>query len=427
MSKTFVIITPYQQECSAKIREFLVDFLRNGRTLIITRRFESRGLWTAQVMRSLKMNPTTIDTQDDLRLRSYMDDHISYLNFYERNNDVETILSKKFDAIVVEEAWALTSSANVSCWLTRIKNLNPDCRLFICAYSDSNFFEDRLDPRFLPLHFVRQALMEQVLSEEEHPEDDDVPPTISIHLFKKDVSGISEINNAILRPYLNSSLKIFNSVTCDEFLDAILTEEHFIDSFRCFSSLPKIIDLISQGMNMLTTAMVFNPTPIYGRRLSSLRRQLNEIFDKQSINALDPLYSEFNGKSKHNIIFCNRGKSDLSCIRKLSNVYIKDLFGEKTIDYSENWFEKENTATLCVDRKEYVPPKDTLRFCDNIFLLGDWRFNDMFLMALISRIVNDVNIVIPCVTKTADESNVIKALSGLDNRLFNVIKHDLSS
>lgn len=427
MSKTYVIIAPYQQECSAKVQGFLIDFLCEGRTLIITRSFQTRGLWTAQIMRHLGINPLSIDAKADTKLRNFMDEHICYLNFYEKNTDVESILSKKIDAIVLEEAWALTSGASVSCWLTRIKNVNEDCRLFICAYSDSNFFESRVDSRFLPLNFVRQAQMEEVIAGEEHPKEDDIPPTINIHLYQKNISGTSEINNATLRPYLNSSAKIFRPVDCDSFLDAVLSEEPFIDSYRCFNSLPKIIDLLSQSMNMLTTAMVFNPTPTYGRRLTSLRKQLNDIFDRQSISTIESLYSLFNGDTSKNVIFCSKGKADFPSIRKLSNIFIKDLFGERTIEYSENWIVNCKFGTLCIDRPEYVPPKESLKACRNIFILGDRRFSEPFLMELISRITNDVEIVIPCVTKTADESNVIKALSGLDNRLFNVIKHDLSS
>ena len=144
-----------------KSREFLIDYLRDKRTLIITKNFETRGYWTTAVMRAIHINPMTVTTEQDLQLIEYMDKHVSYLNFFVSNKDIDQTLSKHFDAIIVDEAWALISSVGTCCWLTTLKTANPDCQLFIYSTTCGNGFAERIDSIYLPLVYVEEKNLEK--------------------------------------------------------------------------------------------------------------------------------------------------------------------------------------------------------------------------------------------------------------------------
>lgn len=409
-----------------KSRELLLDYLRDKRTLIITKNFETRGYWTAAIMRTIGINPMTVSTQDDLKLIEHMDKHISYLNFFVSNKDVDKILSKHFDAIIVDEAWGLVSCVGCCCWITTLKTANPDCQLFIYSATNGNGFVDRVDTRYLPLVYIDEKNLEQELAKDESPKED-LPPVVNVHVYKKNIDSLSEIVPVYIRPYPYSSAKIFESVDCDRFISSILTQEKAPDSIRCYTSIPRAIDLLDRATDVLTTAMAFDPRPIYGRRLSIIGQQLEALFDNQSVRRLNELYNCYDGRESKNIIFCDKGRSDLPTIRSASNFYVKDSFAEGSIGYSMTWFKSNKISTLCIEKEGYFPPDDVLAEAHNIFILDSRRHKKDFIDALLGKITTDTEIVIPCVAKTADESNVVNALSGLDNLMFNVIKHDLPS
>lgn len=409
-----------------KSRELLLDYLRDKRTLIITKNFETRGYWTAAIMRTIGINPMTVSTQDDLKLIEHMDKHISYLNFFVSNKDVDKILSKHFDAIIVDEAWGLVSCVGCCCWITTLKTANPDCQLFIYSATNGNGFVDRVDTRYLPLVYIDEKNLEQELAKDESPKED-LPPVVNVHVYKKNIDSLSEIVPVYIRPYPYSSAKIFESVDCDRFISSILTQEKAPDSIRCYTSIPRAIDLLDRATDVLTTAMAFDPRPIYGRRLSIIGQQLEALFDNQSVRRLNELYNCYDGRESKNIIFCDKGRSDLPAIRSASNFYVKDSFAEGSIGYSMTWFKSNKISTLCIEKEGYFPPDDVLAEAHNIFILDSRRHKKDFIDALLGKITTDTEIVIPCVAKTADESNVVNALSGLDNLMFNVIKHDLPS
>lgn len=409
-----------------KSRELLLDYLRDKRTLIITKNFETRGYWTASIMRSIGINPMTVSTDEDLKLIEHMDKHISYLNFFVSNKDVDKILNKHFDAIIIDEAWALISCVGVCCWITTLKTANPDCQLFIYSATNGNGFVDRVDSRYLPLVYIEEKHLEYELTKGEKPKED-LPPTINIHIYKKDINSLSEIVPVYMRPYPYSSAKIFESVDCDRFTSSILTHERMPDSIRCYTSIPRAIDLLDRAIDILTTAMAFDPIPLYGRRLTIAGQQLEALFDNQSVRRFNELYNCHSGRDSKNIIFCDKGRSDLPQIRTASNFYVKDMFSDGSIGYSMTWFKSNKISTLCIEKDGYLPPDDVLAEAHNIFILDKRRHNKDFISSLCSGITTDTEIVIPCVAKTADESNVVKALSGLDNLMFNVIKHDLPS
>ena len=410
-----------------KSRELLLDYLRlhDKRALIITKNFETRGYWTAAVMRSLGINPMTVSTEDDLKLNKHMDKYIDYLNFFASNKDVDRVLNKHFEAIIIDEAWSLISCVGVSCWITTIKTANPDCQLFIHSASNGNGFVDRVDRRYHPLVYIEEKNLEQELAKDESPKED-LPPTINIHVYKKDVNSLSEIVPVYMRPYPYSSARIFESVDCDGFISSVLTQEKAPDSIRCYTSIPRAIDLLDRTIDILTTAMAFDPIPLYGRRLSIAGQQLEALFDNQSVRRFSELYNCHSGRDSKNIIFCDKGRSDLSQIRTVSNFYVKDLFSDGSIGYSTTWFKSNKVSTLCIEKDGYLPPDDVLAEAHNIFILDKRRHNKDFISSLCSKITTDIEIVIPCVAKTADESNVVKALSDL-TIMFNVIKHDLPS
>lgn len=423
----YVIINSVAIPCSPRVKSFLIDYLCGVKTLIITKNHESRALWTNTIMRHLKINPMTPTGEESAKLMKYIDEHIRFLSFFDSNPDVGTILQNKFDDIIVEESWSLTNGSSVPSWLSQVKTENPTCRLFVCGYSSSRFIEDKVDQRFKPLHYVDFESFEKILDEDDNGRDEDFPPAINIHIFQKNVSSVSEVEPAVLRPFKSSSPKIFNSISCDDFADLVLSEEKSSDSFRCFGSLPRIIDVLDQAKRALSTAMVFKPSPVYGFRLTGIMSQINKLFDINSLKCINDAYVEFEGNKKHNLIFCNKGRSDLSTFRALCNWYIKNGFSNKAIMIAEDGYRKAEESTLCVEMAGYMPEAATVRKTNNVFVLGDWRYDSNFLASLIKLFRDDVNIIIPCIAKTADESNVAKTISRLDNKMFNVIKHDLSS
>lgn len=428
--KNYVIAGHSETSFSGRTRSALLDFLRHGRTLIITGSAETKSLWITETMKMLGIDVLNPAFEDSKRLDDYLSKHLSFLYFRQYNPiSVDLVLSNKFDAVIVEEAYSFQSFVSVPQWVTRVKNENPNCALVALAYSEYLFFQDKIDMRYRPLTTVRKEHLEATLFEDSAPEED-LPPTINIHICKKDVDHLTEVYPATLVPFKSTNKKICRSVEEEEFTQAAVSlslEEIKLDSIRCFTCVPKTIDLLSKSIDLISTAMAFNPIPTYGRRLSDLIIQINKLYDKMSISTFDQTFLSLKGREKNNLIFCNEGKADLPEFRKASTSFVKKGFNESTIDYAENSFCKDRPSTMVISNEDYMPVPRIMEKCNNIFLFGNWRTDVPFLKQLLKRVVNDVDIVIPCSARTTDESNVANALSGLDNSMFNVIKHDLSS
>lgn len=414
---------------TGRTRSVLLDFLRCGRTLIITSSAETKSLWVAELMRMLGMKILNPTADDEAKLAKYLEDHLDFLFFRQHNADSpDFMMTKKFDAVIVEEAYSFQSFISVPQWVTRAKNVNPNCALVVLAYSQYIFFEDRIDFRYRPLIKINKENIEAEFAEDQAPQED-LPPVINIHVCKKDVDHLAETYPVTLMPFKSSNRKICRSVTEDEFTQAVVSlnvEEIRLDSIRCYTRIPKTIDLLSRSIDLVNTAMACNPIPTYGRRMSELINQINKVYDKMSISTFDNSFVALKGREKSNIIFCNNSKADLPEFRKSSTSFVKEGFNESTINYAEESFCKDHPTTLVISNEDYMPVPKVMEKCNNIFLFGDWRTDVPFLKQLLKRVVNDVNIVIPCSARTTDESNVANALSMLDNSMFNVIKHDLS-
>lgn len=414
---------------TGRTRSVLLDYLRCGRTLIITSSAETKSLWIAELMRMLGMKILNPTADDEAKLAKYLENHLDFLFFRQHNADSpDFMMTKKFDAVIVEEAYSFQSFISVPQWVTRAKNVNPNCALIVLAYSQYIFFEDRIDFRYRPLIKINKENIEAEFAEDQAPQED-LPPVINIHVCKKDVDHLAETYPVTLMPFKSSNRKICRNVTEDEFTQAVVSlnvEEIRLDSIRCYTRIPKTIDLLSRSIDLVNTAMACNPIPTYGRRLSDLLVQINKLYDKMSISTFDDAFVSLKGREKNNLIFCNNGKADLPEFRKTSASFVKEGFNESTIEYAENSFCKDRPSTLVISNENYMPTPKIMRKCNNIFLFGEWRTDTSFLKQLLTRVVNDVDIVIPCSARTTDESNVANALSMLDNSMFNVIKHDLS-
>ena len=428
--KNYVIAGHNETSFVGRTRSVLLDFLRNGRTLIITGSADTKAIWVTEAMKMLNMNPLNPTIEDSKKLEDYLSNHLDFLCFRQYNaENPDLVLTKKFDVVIVEEAYSFQSFVSVPRWVTLAKNVNADCALVVLAYSEYLFFQDKIDMRYRPLTTVKKEHIEAALFEDDAPQED-LPPVINIHVCKKDVDKVSEVYPATLVPFKSTNKKICRSVEEDEFAQAAVSlsvEEIKLDSIRCFTKIPKTIDLLSKSIELVSTAMACNPIPTYGRRMSDLIIQINRLYDKMSISTFDETYISLHGRERSNLIFCNKGKADLVDFRRGSASYVKEGFNESTIGYAENSFCKDRPATLIISNEDYMPTPRIMTKCNNIFLFGDWRTDVPFLKRLLKRVVNDVDIVIPCSARTTDESNVAHALSMLDNSMFNVIKHDLSS
>lgn len=428
--RNYVIAGHNETSFTGRTRSVLLDFLRNGRTLIITGSAETKSIWVAELMHILGMKAFDPTAEDEAKLAKYLEKHLDFLFFRQYNAcSPELVMTKKFDAVIVDEAYSFQSFISVPQWVTRAKNVNSDCALVILAYSQYIFFEDRIDIRYRPLTTIDKERIEDEFAEDQAPQED-LPPVINIHVCKKNVDHLAETYPVTLMPFKSSNRKICRSVTEDEFTQAVISlnvEEIKLDSIRCYTRIPKTIDLLSRSIDLVNTAMTCNPIPTYGRRMSELINQINKVYDKMSISTFDSSFGALRGRERSNIIFCNKDKADLPEFRKPSTSFVKEGFNESTINYAEESFCKNHPTTLIISNEDYIPVPKVMEKCNNIFLFGDWRTDVPFLKQLLGRVVNDVNIVIPCSAKTTDESNVANALSMLDNSMFNVIKHDLSS
>lgn len=401
------------------ICQTLLDYI-SGKTLIITRNYETQQSWRLQII--------AFNSVKDKRNRTKLENVFSefkFLNGYGINPEAYEISSDYYDNIILDDVWMVYQATVVSYWLSKVKTINPQVNFFGISEVIGDSYKIRIDQRISDIETVFASRLKSTLEEKTKNTESNNPQHV-IHVIKNNMLSDKTIHS-ILFSSSGKHPSLTTPVDIEKFSQDIFEPQD--KGISSFSTISKCISQLYKSMDMLSTIMVFDPSSKKGRAMSLLSTQLNGLlFSLDRRNLLnDKLLGDMQVSisNQKNIIFCDIKQSDF--LRQYINWYVKRKFGDETIKFAIRNFLYKGSSTLCIEDHAYDPTEEILHDCNNVILFGSNKYDKSLISDIHAKAKGDLNILTFVTPETADESNVLHAINGLEDNSLTILTHDLSS
>jgi hypothetical protein len=404
-----------------KIHQAILDCIDGtGKTIIITKDKQAEGLWRTAIVShfvDLKKSNNVIDLPVIFRDFHFL--HVMGTNY----DEIQMLNYHGYKNLVLDNVWAVYHIGTVPTWITAIKTANPNINFIGVSDTWGTSYIERIDQRITG---IKHVLLEDFKELYTTGGVKSKSPVKAIHVCEQDISKDPVIESGSYSPTGSSTLNK-HFVQVDNFMEQMMAADK--DEIKVYAKTPVVIDLLSQAVRSLSTIMTFSPTPTNGRKLTYITSQLNKLFMKMDVKAMDENKLAKNWqidiRSQKSLIFCD-WKNDEG-LRRYINWYAKPDFTDGTLEYAINGFTKEGFSVMCVEGQRVNVSKELLKGCKNVFLFGTNKYDTNLIRRIFSNAEGDINVVMFVSKGTIDESNVQKAINGLKDSSLTVLKHDLSS
>ena len=401
------------------IHQTLLDYI-SGNTLIITRNSETQQSWRLSIV-SANSTPDNVPKRTlDSIFREF-----HFLNGYGMNPDAYDISTRFYDNVIIDDVWMVYQAAVISTWISRVKTANPAINFIGISETIGESYKTRIDPRITDIELVFASRLKATLESKLENKPIKAPQHV-LHIIKNDMLHDKTIHSISYSP----NGKHFALTSCIDI--GVFAEDIFEFKDReisAFAPIPRCIDELYKAMNLLSTAMTFDPSADKGKAMGFLSSQLNSLLfslDRQNLTnskLLDAM--QVSMRDQKNIIFCDIKQSDF--LRQYTNWYLKRRFGDQTLGFAIDSFLKKKYSTLCIEDRSYEPTEEILKGCDNVLLFGSNKYDRGLILDIHAKAKGDLNIITFVTPKTIDESNVLMAVKGIEDNSLTILTHDLSS